>query len=142
MKTGFVIHKAHGTHPIFMTSNKGLYFSDVKIDIAHIMINTVGSNKNKYIVKEYANACKAHSIQDIIRRPNTKEYIEYVEKRLILNYPITKCNILRAEDISGPNLGSIKGKTTRKAPSKVILNRVDDLPEGMLEDRGRAGGYR
>jgi len=35
------------------------------------MINTVDSIKNKYTVKEYANACKARSIQDIIGRPAT-----------------------------------------------------------------------
>ena len=63
---------------------KGLYFYDVKNDTAHVMINTVDSIKNKYTVKEYANNHKAHSIQDIIGRPATKDYIEYVEKGLIL----------------------------------------------------------
>ena len=47
------------------------------------MINTLDSIENKYIVKEYDNARKAHSIQDIIGRPANKDYIEYVEKGLI-----------------------------------------------------------
>ena len=79
MKTGFMVHKADGKI-VFMPSKKGLYFSDVKNDTAHVMINTVDSIKNKYTVKEYANALKAHSIQDIIGRPATKDYIKYVEK--------------------------------------------------------------
>ena len=56
MKTGFVLHKADGNNHVFMPSKKGLYFSDVKNDTAHVMINTVDSIKNKYTVKEYADA--------------------------------------------------------------------------------------
>jgi len=62
MKTGFVVHKADGNNCVFMPSKKGLYFSDVKNDTAHVMINTVDSIKNKYTVKEYANARKARPI--------------------------------------------------------------------------------
>jgi len=40
------------------------------------MINTVESFKNKYTVKDYANTHKDHSIQDIMGRPATRDYIE------------------------------------------------------------------
>jgi len=86
MKTGFRIYKADDTNHVFM-SPEGLYFSDVKNDIAHIMINTVDSFKNKYTVKEYANACKACSIQDIIGTPATNHYTENIEKGLIPTAP-------------------------------------------------------
>jgi len=55
-----------------------LYFSGVKKDTAHVMINTVDSIKNKYTVKEYTNAHKSCSIQDSIGRPATKDYIQYI----------------------------------------------------------------
>ena len=41
MNTGLVVHKADGNNRVFMPSKKGLYFSDVKNDTAHVMINTV-----------------------------------------------------------------------------------------------------
>ena len=116
IRTGFVVHKADGTNHVFVPSEKGLYFYDVKKDTAHVMINTVDSNKSN--VKEYANACKAQSIHDIIRRLTIKEYIEYAERGLIPNCHIMKRDILRAKDILGPNLGSLKDKTTRKRCSK------------------------
>jgi len=133
MNTGFVVHKADGNKNVFLPSKKGLYFSDVKTT-QHMSFNTVDSIKNKYTVKEYANAHKAHSIQDIIGRPATKDFIEYVEKGLIPNCPITKQDILRAKDIQGPNLGSLKGKTMRKTPEKVILSTLDDLTDGMQKN--------
>jgi len=49
------------------------------------------------------------------------------------NCPIHKADILRAEEILGTNLGSLKGKMTRKTPSKVRINALDDLPDELLE---------
>ena len=54
------MHKADGNNHVFMPSKKGLYFSDVKNNTAYVMINTVDSIKNKYTVKEYANAPIRH----------------------------------------------------------------------------------
>ena len=36
---GFVVHKANGNNRVFMPSNKGLFYSDVKNDVAHVLIN-------------------------------------------------------------------------------------------------------
>jgi len=60
----------------------------------------------------------------LIGRPATKYYIEKVEKGLIHYCPITKQDILRAKDILGPNLGSLKGKETQKSRETVILNTL------------------
>jgi len=76
---GFILHKADGSSCVFMPSNKGLFYSDVKSDI--VLINTVVKNKNKYMVKQYSDARKARSIQDIIGRPSTADYIDYVQKQ-------------------------------------------------------------
>ena len=40
----------------------------------------------------------------------TKELINYKDKNLILNCPVTRQDILRAEDIFGPNLGDVKNE--------------------------------
>jgi len=52
---------------------------------------------------------------------------------MISNCPITKADIVSAEDIFEPNLGSLKGKMTRKTLSRVVLNTSDDFLEGLLE---------
>ena len=53
---GFVVHKAGGNNCVIIPSNKGLFYSDVKNEKAHVLINTVDKNKNKYMVKQYSNA--------------------------------------------------------------------------------------
>ena len=80
------------------------------------------------MVKEYSDAHKAWSIQDIIGLPSTKDYIRYVENNMLPNCPITQADILQAEEILGLNLGSLKGKTTRKTTPHVIMNACNELP--------------
>jgi len=63
---GFVVHKSDGMNHIFKPLKKELFFSDVKHGNGHILVHTVDSIKNKYTVKEYSDACKTWSIQDII----------------------------------------------------------------------------
>jgi len=140
--TGFVVHKADGTCCVFMLSTKGLLFSDVKGNTAHVLINTVDKNKSKYTGKQYSDAHKARLIQDIISRPSMMDYIKYVENDLIPNCPITKDDIVHAEDsvhaedILGPNLGNLKGKTTQRTPKMLVLNTLDYLPNVMLKEHG------
>ena len=68
------------------------------------------------MVKQYSDTRKARSIQDIIGCPSTADYIKYVQDGMLPNCHITKEDILHAEDILGPNLGSLKGKMVYKTP--------------------------
>jgi len=47
LNEGFLVFKTDGTARSFRPSKKGLFFSDVKSDIAHAFINSVDNNKTK-----------------------------------------------------------------------------------------------
>jgi len=56
---------------------------------------------------------------------STKEYTEYIENNLIPNCPITKVDILNANDNFGTNIASQKGKTTRNKLEHVVAITED-----------------
>jgi len=45
LNQGFLINKADSTTWVFRPAKKGLFFSDVKNNIAHTLMNTVDNNK-------------------------------------------------------------------------------------------------
>ena len=65
--------------------------------------------------------------------PSTKDFIKYVEGNMLPNRPINKSEIIHAEEILGPNLGSLKCKTTRKTPSRVHINALDNLLDELMQ---------
>jgi len=90
LNKGFLVFKEDGTAQTFRPSKKGLFFSDVKNEVAHAFINTVENNKTKNTIKAYSDAVRARSLQNIIGRPSTQDYIKYVERNMIPNCPLTR----------------------------------------------------
>jgi len=129
---GFLVFKVDGTAQSFRPFKKGLFFSDVKGDIAHTFINTVDNNKTKYTIKEYSDVLCAPSLQNIIGRPNAKDFFKYMECNMIPNCPITKVDILHAEDIFGVNIGLLQCITVWKKSSRVVTT-IDKLPTEIIE---------
>ena len=113
---GFVVHTGIGDK-IFKESPRGLHFLDTEEDA--VLVNTVAQNKSKYSEEDYLKAKLARAIMIRIGRPALKRYIRIIEKKQLKNCPITIDDIKAAEDIFGPDVGSLKGKTTRTTPTKV-----------------------
>jgi len=129
---GFLVHKVDGTTHLFKPSKKGLFFSDGKNNVVHVFFNIVDKNKCKYTIKEYSDAVRVHSLQYIICQPSTSDFIEYLEKNMIPNLPVTKADNKQAHDIFSTDIRSLQGKITCKKTSWIVTV-TDDQPTGMLE---------
>lgn len=129
---GFTIKRPNGETRTFTQSNNGLFYMDVSNQIGVtltnimndttknvVMINTVAENKANYTKRDYDNAMLARSIQKKIGCPSTATFLKIVDNNQLPNIPITRQDILAAEHILGPDVGSLQGKTVRKASHPV-----------------------
>jgi hypothetical protein len=67
-----------------------------------------------------------------IGRPSTTRYIELANDDRILNCDVTGQDIVNAEDIFGPEVGSLKGKTVRTASDMVRYGGLVPIPATIM----------
>lgn len=95
-------------------------------------MNTVDEKKAKYTGRAYKQASLARRIQDVIGRPSTRDYHKIVLDGMLKNYPVNQSDLRAAKDIFGPNLGLLKGKTTRQKADHVP-SLIADTPYNMTK---------
>ena len=142
----FSMHKPDGKIRHFNRSDKGLYYYDTKrsgshtseseqdthADDEYVFVTTVADKKSNYAMSDYRMAEMARKIHNIIGRPSHKDFLRIVDNNLLLNCPITPKDVLAAEDIFGPNLGSLKGKTVRRSHATTDTPTVA-IPPAIYE---------
>ena len=127
----FVVHRPDGTQRIFQQSSRGLYFLDTSLTpqpingtSGTVLVTTVADNANNFSNADYSQAVLARKIQKMIGRPTTRAFIHYLDNNLLPNCPVNRRDVLRAEQIFGPDIGSLKGKTVRRQPPRVEVTEV------------------
>ena len=127
----FVVHCPDGTQRIFQQSSRGLYFLDTSLTPqptsntkGTVLVTTVADNANSFSNANYAQAVLARKIQKIIGCPTTHSFIHFLDNNLLPNCPVNRKDVLRAEQIFGPDVGSLKGKTVKRQPPRVAVEEV------------------
>ena len=128
----FVVEKPDGTTRTFKQSERGLYFMDTSATGRGVaLINTVADNKSSYTNRDYSRAVLARQLQKIIGRPSYRTFLKIVKNNLLPNCPVTREDIIAAEKIFGPDVGSLKGKTVRRSTDHVDTRSVD-IPADLM----------
>lgn len=129
----FVVRKpTNGKVFVFRESASGLHYLDTtEAGYGVTMVNTVADNRSNYSSEDYDRAIQARQLQIKIGRPSLKDYIKIVSENWLPNCPITKDDILAAEHIFGPDVGSLKGKTARRRPH-AVRQVIQPLPPEIM----------
>lgn len=123
----FLIHKEDGKVHRFEQSERGLFYMNTA-EKSLALVTTVDDKKSKYTTRDYSAALAARRLQNILGFPSTRTFLKVIDNKLLPNCPITKQDVIAAEDIFGP---ALKGKTTRRRPDAVQVNLVD-IPHDIV----------
>ena len=138
-KEGFVVTKPNGEQFSFEESSSGLHYLDTSKQQnpgagvqTTLVVNTMAENKKKYTNNDYLRAMRARELQMIVGRPSTAAFLELINTNMIANCPVTPADVEAAEHILGPDIGSLKGKTTRRNPP-IVESPVTPVPTEILK---------
>ena len=67
-----------------------------------------------------------------MERPSTATFVDLLKRSVIANCPVTPADVEAAEHIFGPDIGSLKGKTTRRNPP-IVDSPVTPIPAKILK---------
>ena len=135
---GFVVTKPTGEVFRFTESVSGLHYLDAsrreETDIKNttLVVNTVKENRRNYTNNDYLRALRAWEVQITMGRPSTTTFLDLLKKNGIANCPVTPADVEAAEYIFGPDIGSLKGKTTRRSPP-IVDSPVTAVPADVLQ---------
>lgn len=97
-----------------------------------VLINTIANNKSNSTTRDYSRAIRAHRLQRIIACPITCTLLKSIDNNKIKDCPITRKDVIIAKIIFGPDVGSIKAKTTCCKAQHVVVD-VPDIPLKILK---------
>ena len=82
--------------------------------------------------REIGEAKKAHGLYKALGTPSINNFRGIIRSSMIKGCPVTLKHIKTVEMIFGPDIGALKGKTTRKKPIPVVKDYMH-IPVELTE---------
>jgi hypothetical protein len=108
---------------VAMTKNPVTYTQVETLEQHHV--TTVKENMTGFTKREVDGAKLARKVYRALGCPSLESFKHALRTNLIKNCPVTTQDAINAEHIFGPDVGAIKGKTTRKPPPVVRDDHIE-----------------
>jgi hypothetical protein len=95
-------------------------------------VNAVEENKLFYTSRQFERAKRARELYNTLGTPSLKDFKTIIQMNFIKDNPVTIEDVNIAENIFGQDIGSLKGKTTRKKPLPVVSDYIE-IPRALME---------
>jgi hypothetical protein len=106
----------------FKCSPDGLYVCSPN---ESINVTTVSENEIRYSKREVAAAKKALQLKEAAGFPSNLDLAWALSRGDIINTEVTARDVRRMQDIYGPHLGDLKGKTKKSKPSVTDIEAIE-----------------
>ena len=134
-----VVLKPDGTKMKFIMSRKGLYYTDTPSIIewpskagVFNQVALVEENLTKYTQRDINKAKAARKFQVMYNNISTTKLLNIIDTNQVRGLPITREDVKQAENIFGPNVFALKGKTTNRKVDHIVAP-VTRIPKEILK---------
>jgi hypothetical protein len=111
---------------IKVTGTSHVQNNDVKMD-------SLEENKAMFTNRQFTKAKMARQIYHALGTPSVNDFKAVLRMNAIKNIPITLEDVKLAEQVCGPDIGALKGKTTRKKPIPVVSDHIE-IPTELINN--------
>jgi hypothetical protein len=131
----FCVHKKDGTIRKFQQSRCGPCYLDTAAQNNHTVLATaaVEANKSKHTDRDYSRAQLARKIQNLVGRPELKDFLRHLDSNSFPNCPMQRQDAVNADAIFGQDVASLKGKITRQQLQTVLGAVASNLPKEIMQ---------
>jgi hypothetical protein len=102
----------------------------------HLHVNTICDNFEGFTKHQVKNAERARRLMNMVATPSKRDFQCLVHHNLLKDCPITPDDVNNANNIFGPDLATIRGKTVRQKPERIITDYVK-IPRDFFEKHYR-----
>jgi hypothetical protein len=86
-------------------------------------------NKHGFTNRHFEDSKKARKLYHTLGCPTVVNFKHILRQNLLKNCPINIDDVVNAERIFWPDIGTLKGKSTRKVPVPVKTDEIEELKE-------------
>ncbi len=94
-------------------------------------LETMNENKKFYMKRQFKHVQQAHRLLYSLGYPSINDLKAIIQINAIKNNPVTTEDVDIAQKIFGPNIATLKGKTTRCTPVPIIEDRIK-IPRELI----------
>ena len=88
------------------------------------MVTTLKENNKGYTQRQFDQSKRAKTIYHNVGFPNVENFKHFLRLKMANKCPITTEDVNVAKQTFGPDMGALKGKTTRQTPKPEIDNNI------------------
>jgi hypothetical protein len=85
----------------------------------------VAENRKGYTLRQFERAKEARKLYHIVGTPTTNNFKSLLRMNIIQSCPVTVEDVNISEKIFGPDMSSLKGKSTRRKPKPVRSDLIE-----------------
>ena len=144
----FIIHNSHNINECtrFKCNAHGIY--ELYVPVCHKrqdnkniqeqshLIDTVKENRQGYTKAQFQRAVAARKLYHSLGAPTLENYKKFLNMNGIQNCPVRSADVDIAENIFGPDMAALKGKSVRTTPKPVLEDWIN-LPEEIHKKHKR-----